>query len=79
VYIQITVDLKHYNEKSIELRLSDQHLVKNLVAMTWQTARISRAPREGFWVRVKNKDRVWTGTSTLEECGITTGDCIEIL
>jgi len=79
VYIQITVDLKNHNGKAIELRLSNQHQVKNLVTITWQAMKIRTKPREGFWIRIDNKDSVWTGAQTLEECGITTGDCVEIL
>lgn len=63
----------------MELRLSDQHLVKKLIDITWQTMDLTVKPREGYWIRVKNKDRVFTGMQTLEACGITTGDHVEIL
>lgn len=79
MYIQVTVDLHHYDKKPIELRLSDQHYIKKLVDITWQTVNIDVKPKEGYWIRVKNKDAVYTGERTLQACGITNGDYIEIL
>ncbi|ASN06086.1 EsaB/YukD family protein [Virgibacillus necropolis] len=79
MYIQVTVDLEHYDQKSIELRLSDQHKIKNLIDITWQTVGLTRNPREGNWIRIKNKDKVYNGPKTLAECGIITGDRVEIL
>ncbi|MDY0404683.1 EsaB/YukD family protein [Virgibacillus sp. 179-BFC.A HS] len=79
MYIQITTDLKNYDRGQIELKLSDQHTVKKLVDIAWQTANPPNKPREGFWIRVANKDKVFYGTKTLAECGIMTGDKVEIL
>ncbi|WP_102028123.1 EsaB/YukD family protein [Salirhabdus sp. Marseille-P4669] len=79
MYIQITVDLKNYHEPPIELRLSDQYTVKKLVDIVWQTKKISVAPREGYWIRQQNKKHVCKGTEILKDCGITTGDKLEIL
>jgi uncharacterized ubiquitin-like protein YukD len=79
MYIQITVDMKNYGKTPIELRLSDQHSIKKLINIAWQTANIPVKPREGFWIKVVNKERVYNGALTLEECGILTGDKVEIL
>jgi len=79
MYIQLTIDVKTYGEKPFDLQLSDQHSVKTFVDIVRQTAKIPAHTREGYWVRVKNKDRVFTGNHTLAGCGITTGDHVEIL
>ncbi|MFC4024363.1 EsaB/YukD family protein [Oceanobacillus longus] len=79
MYIHVTVDMQNYDHAPIELRLSDQHSVKKLVNITWQALNLTVKPREGNWIRVKNKERVYAGLHSLEECGITTGDCVEIL
>ena len=79
MYIQVTIDLHHYKKPPIELQLSNQHMVKKLVDITWQTVNIHVKPRDGYWIRVSNKDSVFSGPQTLEACGITTGDRIEIL
>ncbi|WP_085992898.1 EsaB/YukD family protein [Oceanobacillus senegalensis] len=79
MYIQVTVELNNYKRPPIELRLSNQHPIKKLIDITWRTVKMNENPKEGYWIRVKNKDAVFTGTKTLEECGITTGDCVEIL
>lgn len=79
MYIQITVGMKNYGQTPIELRLSDQHSIKKLISIAWQTTNIPVKPREGFWIKVVNKDRVYNGSKTLEECGILTGDKVEIL
>lgn len=36
-------------------------------------------PREGHWIRVVNKDKVFSGECKLSDCGITNGDRLEIL
>lgn len=79
MYIQITVDTKKYNRPPIDLRLSDQHQIKRLIEMTRQTVNIKQPPKEGYWIRIKNKNKVYAGSLTLADCGITTGDSIEIL
>ncbi|AIF42590.1 EsaB/YukD family protein [Virgibacillus sp. SK37] len=79
MYINVTIDLNQYNQPPVELRLSDQHRVKNLVDITWQAAKLHTIPREGYWIRVTNKKRVFDGSLTLKDCGITAGDRIEIL
>lgn len=79
MYINVTVDLKRYNQSPIELRLSNQHSIKSLIDITWQSAKIPIPPREGFWLKIQNKDKTFAGASSLEESGITTGDRIEIL
>jgi len=79
MYINVTVDLKRYKQSPIELRLSNQHSIKKLIDIAWQTTNLPTNPREGFWVRIQNKDRTFAGSLSLEECGITTGDRLEIL
>lgn len=79
MYIQITVDMKKYGTNPIELQLSNQHTVKKLINIAWQTANIQVKPREGYWIRVVNKNQVFNGSLTLEECRILTGDKVEIL
>lgn len=79
VYVDITIDLKHYDSGVFDLRLSDYHSVKKVVDIAWQAKSIPVPPREGYWVRVTNKDAVFSGEYTLSQCGITTGDRLEIL
>ncbi|RKQ33910.1 EsaB/YukD family protein [Oceanobacillus halophilus] len=79
MYIQITVDLNKYNKPPIEIRLSDQHYIKKLIDITWKTVKLEEKPREGHWIRVKNRDEIYLGVQTLKDCGITTGDCVEVL
>ncbi len=79
MYINITVDLKNYNGDVFDLRLSNYHTVKQLVHIVWQAKAISTPPKEGYWVRIQNKEKVVTGGESLLESGITNGDRIEIL
>lgn len=79
MYIHVTIDLKKYKQSPIELRLSNQHSIKSLIDIAWQTANVPIHPREGFWIRVQNKDKTYAGSLSLEESGITTGDRIEVL
>lgn len=77
MYINITVDLKKYGQESIELRLSNQYTIKNLIDIVWQTKKIKNSPREGYWI--KNKNKVSAGSMSLKDAGITTGNRIKIL
>ncbi|MEK3952657.1 MAG: EsaB/YukD family protein [Psychrobacillus psychrotolerans] len=79
MYIEITVDLSKYDGKIIDLRLSDYYTMKKMIDIAWQASSISKNPREGHWVRVVNKDKIFPGHLTLAHCGITTGDRIEII
>lgn len=79
VYIEITVDLSKYDGKIIDLRLSDYYTMKKMIDIAWQASSISKNPREGHWVRVVNKGKIFPGHLTLAHCGITTGDRIEII
>ena len=79
MYIQVTIDVKTYGEKPFDLQLSNQHSIKTFVDIVRQTAKITENTREGYWIRVQNKNRVFTGNQTLAACGITTGDKVEIL
>ena len=79
MYIEITVDLSNYEGDSIDLRLSDYYTMKKLIDIAWQANSIAMNPREGHWVRVVNKDKLFPGHLTLAHCGIRTGDRIEII
>lgn len=79
MYIEITVDLSNYEGEVLDLRLSDYYTMKKLIDIAWQAGSITKSPREGHWVRVVNKDKLYTGNLTLADCGITTGDRIEII
>lgn len=79
MYIEITVDLSNYEGDVFDLRLSDYHTMKKLIDIVWQASSISRKQREGHWVRVVNKDKLFPGHLTLAHCGITTGDRLEII
>ncbi|MBM7703053.1 EsaB/YukD family protein [Metabacillus iocasae] len=79
MYIEITIDLKHYTGERFDLRLSNYHSIKKVIDIVWQTKTISQAPRDGYWVRVPNKKMVLSGNEKLIDCNIKTGDCIEIL
>lgn len=79
MYIEITIDLKNYQKESFDLRLSNYHTVKKVVDIVWQASSLSHHPREGYWVRVVNKQLVLSGTDKLVEHGITSGDRLEIL
>lgn len=79
MYIEITLDLSKYNGKVIDLRLSDYYTMKKMIDIAWQAASISNPKREGHWIRVVNKDKLFPGHLTMSECGITTGDRIEII
>jgi uncharacterized ubiquitin-like protein YukD len=79
VYIEITIDLKNYQGKSFDLRLSNYHTVKKVVDIVWQASSIAEPQREGHWIRVTNKQLILSGTDKLVEHGITSGDRLEIL
>lgn len=79
MYIEITVDLTNYGGEVFDLRLSDYHTMKKLADIAWQAGAISNRQREGQWVRVVNKEKIFPGHLTLEHCGIKTGDRIEII
>ena len=79
MYIEITIDVKNYINEVFDLRLSDYHSVKKVIDIVWQTKSISESPRDGYWVRVANKQLVLSGNERLVDCGITTGDRLEII
>ncbi|AEH46495.1 EsaB/YukD family protein [Parageobacillus thermoglucosidasius] len=79
MYIQVTIDLRHYTEDVFDLRLSNFYSIKKLIDIVWQLKSISAPPREGYWVRVDNKQMVCPGYFTLKDSGITDGDRIVIL
>ncbi|MBP3039686.1 ubiquitin [Bacillaceae bacterium Marseille-Q3522] len=79
MYIEVTIDLQNYEKETFDLRLSNYHSVKKVVAIVWQAKSISLPPREGFWVRIPNKHLVLSGNDRLIDSGITTGDRLEIL
>ena len=65
MYIEITVDLSNYDGEVFDLRLSDYHTMKKLVDIAWQAGSISNRQREGQWVRVVNKEKLFPGHLTL--------------
>ena len=79
MYIEVSIDLKQYNGECFDLRLSNSYTVKELVEIVWQVKSIPYPPKEGFWVRNTNKQRVLSGNDLLVNSGITTGDRLEIL
>lgn len=79
MYIDITIDLTQYNGAVFDLRLSDYHSVKKVIDIARQAQHVSVPPREGYWIRVVNKETVFSGEQKLSDCGITNGDRLEIL
>lgn len=79
MYIELTIDLKNYEVEPFDLRLSNYHSVKKVVDIVWQAKSIPQPPREGYWVRIPNKQMILSGNDKLAEKGITTGDRFEIL
>ncbi|AOH53063.1 ubiquitin [Peribacillus muralis] len=79
MYIQLTIDLKRYTGEVFDLQVSDYRSIKMVVEIVWQLKQIASTPKEGYWVRVQNKEFVCSGYDTLLDSGITTGDRLEIL
>ncbi|PLT31479.1 EsaB/YukD family protein [Peribacillus deserti] len=79
MYIQVTVDLKNYTGDVFDLQLSNFLSIKKVIDIVWQVKKVADQPREGYWIRVQNKDVVVQGYGSLQENGITNGDRIEIL
>ncbi|WP_409293204.1 EsaB/YukD family protein [Peribacillus sp. SCS-37] len=79
MYIQVTIDLKNYTGEVFDIQLSDFLPVKKVIDIVWQVKRVGETPREGYWIRIPNKDLVVQGYESLLESGITNGDRIEIL
>ena len=79
MYIEVSIDLKHYSEECFDLRLSNSYTVKELVNIVWQAKSIAYPPKEGYWIRVVNKQTVLSGNDLLANSGVTTGDRLEIL
>ncbi len=44
VYVDITIDLKHYDGSAFDLRLSDYHSVKKVIDIAWQAKSIPVLP-----------------------------------
>lgn len=79
MYINLTVDLSHYDQASLDLRVSDRQPVKQLIQTVWTIAGIERRPRIGYWVRVANKEKMICGFDVLHEKKITDGDKLIVL
>jgi len=79
MYIQVTIDLKNYTGDVFDLRLSNYHSIKKLIEIVWEAKNISAPPKEGYWVRVQNKEFVCSGNEALHRFNITSGDRLEIL
>lgn len=71
--------LKNYDGSVFDLRLSNYLHIKQVIHIAWQAKQISLPKRDGGWVRVVNKKAVFSGEYKLSDCGITTGDRLEIL
>lgn len=56
MYIEITVDLKNYTGDRFDIRLSNYYTVKQFIDVVWQVKNIQDKPREGYWIRVQNKN-----------------------
>lgn len=79
IYIQVTIDMRHYEGGIFDLRLSDYYSVKKVIDIVWQIKEMKEPPREGNWVRIENKEKVLPGHATLQASGITNGDKIVII
>lgn len=79
MYINITVDLSHYRQGALDLRVSDRQPVKQLIRTVWTIVGIERAPRSGYWVRVENKEQMIRGFDILGDKKISDGDKLTVL
>ncbi len=79
MYIEVTVDIERYGGTVFDLRLSNYHTLKKMIDIGFQAQAISEKPREGYWVKVVNKDKVFPGHLTLDACKILSGDRLEIM
>ncbi|WP_397539506.1 EsaB/YukD family protein [Rummeliibacillus pycnus] len=79
MYIDLTIDLKNYNASAFDLRISNYHSIRTLIEMVWQMQNLIEPPRNGYWIRVDNKDKVYGGYERLINANINSGDRIEIL
>lgn len=70
---------KQVYREVFDLQVSNYRSIKKVVEIIWQVKDIASAPKEGYWVRVQNKEFVCSGYETLLDSGITTGDRLEIL
>lgn len=79
VYIKVTVDLRNYLEKEIDLRLSDQYTVRKFIDIVWEIEKLNQQRREGDYIRIENKARILGGDQILADHGVTNGDRLVIL
>ncbi|RFU63104.1 EsaB/YukD family protein [Peribacillus glennii] len=79
MYIQVTVDLQNYTGEVFDLQISNYLSVKKVIEIVWQVKKIEERPKEGYWIRVQNKELVCPGYDSLVDAGITTGDRVEVL
>lgn len=79
VYIKVTVDLRNYLEKEIDLRLSDQYTVRKFIDIVWEVEKLNQQRREGDYIRIENKARILAGDQILADHGVTNGDRLVIL
>ncbi|SDB99730.1 EsaB/YukD family protein [Shouchella lonarensis] len=79
MYIQVTIDMRRYNGKQFDLRLSDQYTAKKVVDTVWKIEQLSVPRREGSWLRIQNKARTLSGHDVLAESYVTSGDRLEVL
>ncbi|SDB86915.1 EsaB/YukD family protein [Shouchella lonarensis] len=79
MYIKVTVDLRHYIEKEIDLRLSDQYTARKFIDIVWEIEKIKQPRREGDFIRIENKANMLGGDQILAAHGVTNGDRLVIL
>ncbi|WZY00376.1 EsaB/YukD family protein [Bacillus sp. FSL W7-1360] len=79
LYIKVTVDLRNYTQKEIDLRLSDQYTARKFVDIIWRLEKMTKMRREGDFIRVENKECTVSGDQILADAGVTNGDRLVIL
>ncbi len=79
MYIDITIDLTHYNGGCLRSQIVRLPFCEKVIDIARQAQHVSVPPREGYWIRVVNKETVFSGEQKLSDCGITNGDRLEIL
>lgn len=65
MYIQVTIDLQNYTGEVFDLQISNYLSVKKVIEIVWQVKKIEMQPKDGYWIRVQNKEFVRPGYDTL--------------
>lgn len=74
MYIQVTIDLQNYTGEVFDQQISNYLSVKKVIEIVWQVKKIEMQPKDGYWIRVQNKEFLRPGYDALLDAGITTGD-----